>query len=507
MTSALISCIKGRSTVKGILPPVGLGYSTSRHANKTCIFSCSALSMQGEAESVKEKRLGKRKVALFVGYEGTRYRGLQIQPSQRGAEWAAQVPSLTVEDVLEDAIYKSGGILESNRGSLGKIGWCRSSRTDKRVHSLSTVISLKLECDPEVFESEPDGASIVSGINAHLPDDVMVFSVQRVVKSFDARRECIRRYYEYYIPVSFLSLAKREAAGSIDDVIDRLGDAWRSYEGYHAFHNFTKRRLYRQKRHSGQQSSVTSSSDDGDDDDDDDTREDTEDHDAVHDTSERAKGRITFEWKDERDDNDPIVRSHYRYVEDCTSSNGLVELVEHGGVPCVKLAVCGGSFMLHQIRHMVAGAVMVGLGIIPPELLRAAVAPPVRMNLPRAPPGTLVLRDADFGKFRKSYDGKPSPTQRASGDSLILLDGGVERQREFASRILYPGLNEQLQHEDWEQWHEQLSLVHYDETMAEYVVRKSEEWFERRDALKEERRQKRAEREARLFGSENTSDD
>ncbi|KAI8103068.1 hypothetical protein M9434_005854 [Picochlorum sp. BPE23] len=304
MTSALISCIKGRSTVKGIPPPVGLGYSTSRHANKTCIFSCSALSMQGEAESVKEKRLGKRKVALFVGYEGTRYRGLQIQPSQRGAEWAAQVPSLTVEDVLEDAIYKSGGILESNRGSLGKIGWCRSSRTDKRVHSLSTVISLKLECDPEVFESEPDGASIVSGINAHLPDDVMVFSVQRVVKSFDARRECIRRYYEYYIPVSFLSLAKREAAGSIDDVIDRLGDAWRSYEGYHAFHNFTKRRLYRQKRHSGQQSSVTSSSDDGDDDDD--TREDTEDHDAVHDTSERAKGRITFEWKDERDDNDPI---------------------------------------------------------------------------------------------------------------------------------------------------------------------------------------------------------
>eukprot|EP00889_Picochlorum_renovo_P003050 jgi/Picre1/30080/NNA_005451.t1 len=403
---------------------------------------------------------GKRKVALFVGYEGTRYRGLQIQPSQRGAEWAAQVPSLTVEDVLEDAIYKSGGILESNRGSLGKIGWCRSSRTDKRVHSLSTVISLKLECDPEVFESEPDGASLCL-VLMHLPDDVMVFSVQRVVKSFDARRECIRRYYEYYIPVSFLSLAKREAAGSIDDVM--IG--WEMHG-----------------RHSGQQSSVTSSSDD--DDDDDDTREDTEDHDAVHDTSERAKGRITFEWKDERDDNDPIVRSHYRYVEDCTSSNGLVELVEHGGVPSHG-----------WIR------------IIPPELLRAAVAPPVRMNLPRAPPGTLVLRDADFGKFRKSYDGKPSPTQRASGDSLILLDGGVERQREFASRILYPGLNEQLQHEDWEQWHEQLSLVHYDETMAEYVVRKSEEWFERRDALKEERRQKRAEREARLFGSNTTSDD
>ncbi len=502
MPSALISSIISRSHTSSIVPPVRFGkYNYTR----TC-SSCSALSMQGETE---QKRLGKRKVALFVGYEGTRYRGLQIQPSQQGGEWGSQVPSLTVEDVLEEAIYKSGGILDSNRGSLGKIGWCRSSRTDKRVHSLSTVISLKLECDPEVFESEPDGAPIVSGINEYLPDDVMVFSVQRVVKSFDARRECIRRYYEYYVPVSFLSLAKREGAGSIDDVIGRLGDAWRSYEGYHAFHNFTKRRLYRQKRMQASSTSTSnsmapssSSSDDDEEEDDDDDN----DASVVRDTSERSKGRIMFEWKDERDDDDPIVRSHYRFVEDCTCDHGLIKLVEHGGVPCVKLAVCGGSFMLHQIRHMVAGAVMVGMGIIPPELLRAAVAPPVRMNLPRAPPGTLVLRDADFGKFRRSYDGKPSPTERASGDSLVLLEGGVARQQDFAARILYPGLNEQLQHDDWEQWHEQLSLVHYDENMAQYVVQKSDEWFERRDALKEERRKKREEREARLFGN-SASDD
>ena len=46
----------------------------------------------------------------------------------------------TVEGVLETAVFRAGGILESNMGALGKIGWSRSSRTDKGVHSLGTVI-------------------------------------------------------------------------------------------------------------------------------------------------------------------------------------------------------------------------------------------------------------------------------------------------------------------------------------------------------------------------------
>ena len=45
----------------------------------------------------------------------------------------------TVEAALEEAIARAGGILESNRGALQKIDWSRSSRTDKGVHSCSTV--------------------------------------------------------------------------------------------------------------------------------------------------------------------------------------------------------------------------------------------------------------------------------------------------------------------------------------------------------------------------------
>jgi len=36
-----------------------------------------------------------------------------------------------------------------------------------------------------------------------------------------------------------------------------------------------------------------------------------------------------------------------------------------GGVPCIRLEVCGDSFMLHQIRHMVGVAVAIVRGIMP----------------------------------------------------------------------------------------------------------------------------------------------
>ncbi len=77
------------------------------------------------------------------------------------------------------------------------------------------------------------------------PRQVRVFSIQRVSKSWNARSECIRRTYSYYLPASALGLALD--GGERDEKrLALLAAAWQRFEGTHPFHNYTKRRLYRE---------------------------------------------------------------------------------------------------------------------------------------------------------------------------------------------------------------------------------------------------------------------
>ena len=68
------------------------------------------------------KKMSKRKMAIVLGYVGSKYSGLQMDPTS-GTD--------TIESRLAEALYQSGCILDSNRNQLSKLGWSRSSRTDK----------------------------------------------------------------------------------------------------------------------------------------------------------------------------------------------------------------------------------------------------------------------------------------------------------------------------------------------------------------------------------------
>ena len=79
-------------------------------------------------------------IALVLAYVGDTFKGnTQNVMLPRGS---------TVDDVIEDAIYKAGGILFSNYRSKGlsRLKWSRSSRTDKGVSSLFTVVGLRMDC-------------------------------------------------------------------------------------------------------------------------------------------------------------------------------------------------------------------------------------------------------------------------------------------------------------------------------------------------------------------------
>lgn len=52
-----------------------------------------------------------------------------------------------------------------NYGSFAKVHWSRSSRTDKGVHSLATVISLKIHRAPDSWQADPEGIDCALAIN------------------------------------------------------------------------------------------------------------------------------------------------------------------------------------------------------------------------------------------------------------------------------------------------------------------------------------------------------
>ncbi|KAJ1412215.1 Pseudouridine synthase I, TruA, C-terminal [Sesbania bispinosa] len=160
----------------------------------------------------------KKKVVMRVAYVGTNYRGLQMQRDEHSLS--------TIEKELETAIFKAGGIRDSNFGDLQKIGWARSSRTDKGVHSLATVISFKMEI-PETLGMET----------------LMALPLQ--IMSFDPRLECILRKYFYLLPAETIGIQNHSSNDDIDYHLSEFNDILKEFEGIHPFHNYTARSRYR----------------------------------------------------------------------------------------------------------------------------------------------------------------------------------------------------------------------------------------------------------------------
>jgi tRNA U38,U39,U40 pseudouridine synthase TruA len=83
--------------------------------------------VDSEARAENEKISAKRKMALTLGYVGTKYYGLQIDTKNNIS---------TVEKAILQALLSAGCVSERNAEDLVKIGWSRSSRTDKGESTL-----------------------------------------------------------------------------------------------------------------------------------------------------------------------------------------------------------------------------------------------------------------------------------------------------------------------------------------------------------------------------------
>ena len=112
---------------------------------------------------------------LEIEYEGTRYRGWQIQHNAK-----------TVQGELMAAARE----LFASRVEIGGSG-----RTDAGVHALEQIAHLKATD----LKENVTPRQIQHGFNDLLPHDIHIKKVTNAPDNFDARRDAVSRYYIYQI--------------------------------------------------------------------------------------------------------------------------------------------------------------------------------------------------------------------------------------------------------------------------------------------------------------------
>jgi tRNA pseudouridine38-40 synthase len=151
---------------------------------------------------------------LIVEYDGTDYRGWQIQPD-----------GPTIQGVLEEAIRRM--LAESVRVAA-------AGRTDAGVHAAGQVVSFTLQ-------RAVSADTLLRGLKALTPRDISIREAAVVADDFDPRRAARRRVYVYRIwnarwPSPFWRRYAWHVARPLD--VERMQAAAACLVGSHDFTSF-----------------------------------------------------------------------------------------------------------------------------------------------------------------------------------------------------------------------------------------------------------------------------
>lgn len=113
-------------------------------------------------------------LAALVAYDGTRYKGFQRQPAERGP---------TVQGALETAIARLAG---------EPVPIAAAGRTDRGVHAAAQVVTFDTR-------ARHDPATWQRALNALLPEDIAVRALREAPAALHARRSAYARTYRYRI--------------------------------------------------------------------------------------------------------------------------------------------------------------------------------------------------------------------------------------------------------------------------------------------------------------------
>lgn len=157
------------------------------------------------------------RLALTVHYDGSAFHGWQLQPDQR-----------TVQGVLQETLSR---LADRPCTVLG------SGRTDTGVHATGQVASVDL---PRSWSPE----KLERALNAILPSDVWIESVDGVSEDFHPRYDAIARTYAYRVGVNRLAASpfhERWCWPLCEDLDEPLLASSASHlRGTHSFQSFSK---------------------------------------------------------------------------------------------------------------------------------------------------------------------------------------------------------------------------------------------------------------------------
>lgn len=149
---------------------------------------------------------------LEIEYEGTRYRGWQIQHNAK-----------SVQGELQVIAYQ----LFSGRVELGGAG-----RTDAGVHARQQIAHLRVSD----LKANITPRQIQLAFNDLLSHDINIKRVSNAAENFDARRDAIARYYLYQISTRRTAFAKNFVWWIKDDLkVGAMKEAAELLVGRHDF--------------------------------------------------------------------------------------------------------------------------------------------------------------------------------------------------------------------------------------------------------------------------------
>lgn len=166
----------GHETVQRSHQPVELPQSSNQPR-------ATRVKMQSAITAAKFSDWGIYNYKAVVAYDGTAYKGFQLQRGERNT-----VP--TVQGVLERALCQ---IRQESRETLRMQS---SGRTDAGVHAKGQVINFYSH------KLVPDCSTMMHSLTRMLPHDVSVLSMQRVPPDFHARFSAMGKVYHYHLTVA-----------------------------------------------------------------------------------------------------------------------------------------------------------------------------------------------------------------------------------------------------------------------------------------------------------------